>query len=152
MTARRDRQTLDLFRDYAPAPVVPRFDPDTVKAYRLQGRLAKAVARTLDDAGRSRADVAKAMTEVLGEDVSKAMLDAYASQAKESHQISAARLAALVEVTGDARALNVLLADFGLIAVPDKYEALLRREAAREMRERIEREEQAADAEWRARR
>lgn len=152
MTARRDRRTLDLFRDYAPTPVVARFEAEAVKAYRLQGRVAKAVARTLDDAGRSRAEVARAMSEVLGEDVSKAMLDAYASQAKEGHQISAARLAALVEVTGDARALNTLLADFGLIAVPDRYEALLRREAAREARERFEREEAAADAEWRARR
>lgn len=145
-------QTLDLFRDYVPGRVVPRFEAEDVKAWNLQGRIAKAVARTLDEAGKSREEVAGKVSEILGEKVSKATLDAYASQAKDSHQITAARLAALVEATGDARALNTLLADFGLIAVPDRYEALLRREAAREARERFEREEQAADAEWRARR
>jgi hypothetical protein len=44
------------------------------------------------------------------------------------------------------------LSEAGLIVVEAKYEALLKRERARELRERAERAEQAADAEWRARR
>lgn len=149
---RRDSYTVDLFRDYQPAPVVERFEGEAVKAYSLSGRLSKAVALTLDEAEMSRADIAAAMSEILKATVSKVMLDQYASQAKEQHAISAVRLAALIHVTGDARALNVLLEDSGLIVIPQKYEALLRREKARELRERAEREEQAADAEWRAKR
>lgn len=147
---KRDRSTLDLFRELD-APAVPRFPEEQVRAWNSERRLCKAISRTLDDAERSREQVAEAMSEHLGERVSKAMLDNYAAQEKP-HAISALRLAALVAVTGDARALNTLLADAGLIVVEAKYEALLRREKAKEVRERAERIEQAADAEWRARR
>ncbi|MCR5855956.1 hypothetical protein [Mesorhizobium sp. J428] len=149
---RRDTFTADLFRDYQPEQVVDRFDPEAVQAWSLSGRLSKAVAITMDEAGMSRAEIAAEMTDMTKVAVSKSMLDGYASQAREQHSISAVRLAALVAVTGDARALNVLLEEAGLIAVPKKYEALLRREMAREARERAARDEQAFDAEWRARR
>lgn len=152
MSRRRDSSTLDLFRDYRPAPVVARFDDEAVHAWNMAGRLSKAVAATLDGAEMTREEVAAAMSEILKDGVSKSTLDAYASQAKEGHTISALRLAALVMVTGDARALNTLLSEAGLIVVPDRYEALLRREQAKELRERAEREEAAAEAEWKARR
>lgn len=148
---RRDANTADLFRDYQPEPVVERFAPEQVQAWSLAARLSKAVSLTLKETAVPRDEVARAMSDVLNDDVSKAMLDAYASQAKE-HSISAVRLAALVEVTGDARALNALLENSGLIVVPKKYEALMRREKARETIERAQRDEQAADAEWKAKR
>lgn len=147
----RDTLTSDLFRDYRPEPVVERFAAEDVKAWNPAVRLAKAIALTLDEAELSREEIAAAMSDVLKSTISKAVLDGYASQAREQ-AISAVRLAALVEVTGDARALNTLLESSGLIVVPQKYEALLRREKARELRERAEREEQAADAEWKAKR
>lgn len=152
MPRRRDPFTVDLFRDLVPAPVVHRFDDEDVKAWSLAGRLAKAVALTMDESELTREAIAVAMTEVLKAPVSKSMLDAYASQAREQNAISAIRLSALAQVTGDLRAINVLLEEAGLIVVPKKYEALLRRERAREMRDMMEREEKAADAEWRANR
>ncbi len=148
---KRDGSTLDLFKDFQPKPAVARFREDEVRAWNRPRRLAKAIARTLADDDRSRDEIAEAISDYLEEPVSRAMLDNYASQEKE-HAISAVRLAALVAVTGDARALNTLLAEVGLIVVEAKYEALIRREMAREARERAEREEQAADAEWRAKR
>lgn len=152
MARKRDPFTVDLFSELKPAPVVDRFDDEEVKAWSLDGRLAKAVALTMEESGKTREQLAAAMSEATKANVSKAMLDAYASQAREQHSISALRLAALVAITGDARAFNVLLEEAGLIVVPKKYEALLRRERAREMLEKLEREEKAADAEWRARR
>ncbi|MBB4302317.1 hypothetical protein GGD81_001344 [Rhodobium orientis] len=152
MARRRDTGTLDLFRDVLPAPVVERFDEADVHAWNMAGRLSKAVAATLDAAGMGRVEVAAAMSDILKDKVTESTLDAYASQAKEKHTISALRLAALVMVTGDARALNTLLVEAGLIVVPAKYEALLRRERAKELRERAEREEAAAEAEWKANR
>lgn len=149
---KRDAFTVDLFRDYHPAPVVERFADEQVKAWSMAGRLAKAIALTMEESGLSRDEIAAQMTELTKAPITKASLDAYASQAKEGHQISAAKLAALVAVTGDARAVNVLLEDAGLIAIPRKYEALLKRERARELRELLEREERTADAEWRAKR
>lgn len=150
MARKRDTFSLDLFRDYQPEPVVERFADDAVKAWSLAGRLSKAIALTIDDSDMTREDIAHAMSDMTKTSVSKAMLDAYTSQAREQNQISAVRLAALVAITGDARALNVLLEEAGLIAIPKKYEALLKRERARELRALLEREEQAADAEWRA--
>lgn len=148
---KRDGSTLDLFKDFEPKPAVARFDEEEVRAWSGDRRLSRAISRTLDDAGRTRDQIADELSEHLGERVSKAMLDNYAAQEKP-HAISARRLAGLVAVTGDARALNALLGEIGLIVVEAKYEALLRREKAKEIRERAEREEQAADAEWRARR
>lgn len=152
MTRKRDAFTPDLFRDYEAAPVVERFDPRAVQAWSMSGRVSKAVSLTMDESGMTRKEIADALTELTKTPVSKAMLDGYASQAREQHSISAVRLVALIAITGDARALNVLLADAGLVAVPQKYEALLRREMAREARERAERDEKTFDAEWRAKR
>lgn len=144
---RRDTATIDLFRDFEPTPVVRRFDAEEIQAWTAARRLARAISAALE--GFRREEVAAAMSEQLGETISKATLDAYASQEKP-HAIPAHRLAALYKATGDERLINALLNDLGLIAVPAKYEALLKRERARELKERLEREEQAADAQWRA--
>lgn len=151
MARPRDTHTIDLFSEFEPKPVVARFAEDKVRAWTPARRLSRAIAATLDEAAASREKLADALSEQIGERVSKAMLDAYASPEKP-HAISAVRLAGLAMVTEDVRALNTLLAEAGLIVVEAKYEALLRREKARELRERAEREEQAADAEWKARR
>lgn len=143
--------TLDIFKDYDPGPVVERFDPEQTKGHSLHVRLAKAISLCLGECGMDREIVAARMTELLDERVSKQMLDNYASPSKE-HLISATRLAALVQVTDDIRPLNELLRDAGLIATPARYEILLRRERARELADKMNREADAADAEWRAKR
>lgn len=146
---RRDRFTPDLFKDFEPAPVVPRFEDEEVRAWSPARSLSRAIALTLDEDGRSREEIAEALSEQVGEKVSKVMLDAYASQEKVN-AISALRLIGLVAVTGDARTVNLLLAEAGLIAVDAKYEALLRREMADEAIQRMTAERDAAAAEWKA--
>lgn len=150
MARSRDLHTLDLLRDYSPEPVVDRFQTEATKAWTHAGRLSKAVGLALSECGKPRDEIAEAMSAMLGERVSKALLDKYASQAAEDHSIPALRLMALVAVTEDARPLNTLLEGLELIVVPKKYEALLRREQARLLKERAERDELAADAQWRA--
>lgn len=142
---------MDLFKDYDPGPVVERFAEQDVKAFTPAARLSKSIARVLADSKLSRDDIAQRMSEVTHERITRVMLDNYASQTKE-HAISAQRLAALSIVTGDVRALNELLRDAGLIVVDQSYEALLRRERAKELADRFERDAAAADAEWRAKR
>jgi regulatory protein CII len=149
---RRDGSTLDLFLDYEPRSVVARFDEHVVRASNDRGRVARAVAATLRDHDGERAAIAQEMSSYLGERVSEAMLNRYASQGAEEHAISAHRLIALAVITGDARLINALLADTGLIAISEKYEALIRREQAREAAERLQRVAASADAEWRAKR
>ena len=147
-----DKITLDLFRDFEPPEIVARFPAEQVRAETLAGRISRAVKATLDAFGRSREDVAQGMSDFLGDDCSKDMLDKYASQGAERHTISAARLAALVAVTSDPRPLNALLESIGLIVVPKRYEWLIRRERLLELQRLAEREARDADAKWRAQR
>jgi hypothetical protein len=147
---KRSIDNLDLFRDFTPPPVVERHDPDRVRAATLPMLLARAIAETLKECGQTRAEIAQAMSEQLGETVTEAMLNKYASTASEQHTIPAHRLVALTAVTEDARILNALLSECGLIAVPVEYEALIRRERAKEARDRLDREISASDAEWKA--
>jgi hypothetical protein len=148
----RDAGTLDLFREFTPEPVVARYDEQLVRAGNERGRVARAVAAALRSQDDRRAEIAREMSEYLGERVSEPMLNRYASQGAEDHAIPAHRLIALAVITGDARLINALLADTGLIAIAAKYEALIRREMLRDAKARLEREELAADADWRAKR
>jgi hypothetical protein len=149
---RGDAGTLDMFREFTPQPVVARFDEQLVRAGNQRGRVARAVAATLRDHDSDRAGIANEMSAYLGERVSEPMLNRYASQGAEEHAITAHRLIALAVITGDARLINALLADTGLVAVDAKYEPLIRREMLRDAKANLEREEAAADAAWRAKR
>lgn len=62
--------------------------------------MAASVARACREDGRSRHAIAIAMSDVLGETISKAMLDAYCSESREQHAIPAHRWFALITVTG----------------------------------------------------
>lgn len=61
--------------------------------------IAAAVATGLKEDRRSRPEIAGAMTNLLDEEVTKLMLDAYASEARDNHNISAARFFAFIAVT-----------------------------------------------------
>lgn len=63
-------------------------------------RLAQAISEALHESGKSRTQIAWAMTESLGEPISEHMLNAYASPAREGHDITVTRLRALVQATG----------------------------------------------------
>ena len=65
----------------------------------LDREISATVGLMLKEDSRSRYELAGAMSELLDDDVSKTMLDAYASEAKEAWAISAARLLALTAVT-----------------------------------------------------
>lgn len=62
--------------------------------------LAASVARVCREDSRDRGAIAAAMSGVLGETVSRAMIDAYASEARGEHNIPAHRWWALIAVTG----------------------------------------------------
>lgn len=151
MSRRRDSATADLFTDYTPAPVVERFAPERVRAARAATRIARSVAEAIKQSKRSRAQVAADMSDYLGEAVTAAMLDQYTSTANEKNNIPAHRLIALVAVTGDVRPINAALADTAFVAIDARFEPLIRREMAKEARDRLDREIDSADAQWRAR-
>ncbi|MGE4321740.1 MAG: hypothetical protein AB7E60_01770 [Sphingobium sp.] len=65
----------------------------------MDARVARTVAEALKHDDRDRTVIAAQMSVLLGEDVTKLMLDAYASPARDGHNISFARMCALVAVT-----------------------------------------------------
>lgn len=123
MTRGRDRnddRTGDLL-SWEPPEVVKRYDEQRIKTATMRARIAHAVSETLSESKLSREVIASRMSEFLGEDVSKNMLDAYASEAREDHTISYVRLLALIHVTEDVRPLQVGAEMFGHLVVDDKY-------------------------------
>jgi hypothetical protein len=75
--------------------------------------VAASVAHAMNEDGRSRFEIAGAISSLLADDVTKLMLDAYASEAREGHNISAARLLALIAVTDRFDLLDALVRRIG---------------------------------------
>jgi len=147
MAPRRDPNTLDLWRDYIPPVVAPRYPEERVRAVTLAARIARGVSETLRDCNIGREDVAERMSEYLGAEISVNMLNAYASEARAEHQISFLRLVALVRVTGDTRLLQLVAEEVGCFVAEQKYLTWVevgmdadRREQARQLAEDAERE------------
>ena len=142
---RGDRLTLDLLNWDPPEPAV-RFEEAKVRGATLGARFCRAMAAALKECGAPREDVARRMGEYLGEEVSKPMLDAYVSEARETHTINIIRFAALVHATRDMRLLSLLPDLFGFAVVDERYVSLIR--AAR-IREKAAELDKLADAEER---
>ena len=75
--------------------------------------VASAVAQMLRDCGKSRHEVAILMSELVDDTVTKAMLDAYASEGREDHNISMGRFMALTAATSSYSVLGDLLRKIG---------------------------------------
>lgn len=79
----------------------------------LERRVNTMVGSMLNSDERSREEIAGAMSAMLGEDVSRAMLDAYSSPARIEHKVPFSRMLALVAVTGRHDLLDLLLREIG---------------------------------------
>ncbi|CAA0128956.1 Uncharacterised protein [Starkeya nomas] len=150
--SRRDPHTLDLF-DWTPPTVVKRFDERRVRAATWRDQVARAVAETLGASELSRDEIADRMNDFLGEDegVSRAMLDNYASQAKETHTISYMRVIALCAVTGDARLLQLAADPIERIVIEARFEGAIQEAMAAEQIEQLERIKKLGRRQWRGR-
>ena len=74
------------------------------------------------DSGQDREAIAATMTDFLGEEIGKNALDAYASEARDTHTITVVRFLALARATGAAQKLLQLLADkFDLAVIDNRY-------------------------------
>lgn len=83
----------------------------------MDRQVASAVSTMLRGDPRSRYEVAGQLSALIGTDVSKLMLDAYSSEARDGHNISLGRFLALVVVTQRFDALDALLRRIGCAAV-----------------------------------
>lgn len=144
----RDRATSDLF-DWRPPQVAAGFE-ELAPGGRIAARISRAVALALKECGKSRAEIARAMSDELGASVSEAMLDAYASQAKEGHRITLERFIALAQATGCVDLIGFVAGFFGQVVVPERYAALIELHLIEEHERDVARRKQAVEARWRA--
>lgn len=79
----------------------------------LERQIAELVGTVLASDSRSREEIAGAMSAVLNDHVSKAMLDAYASGARPDHKVPASRLFALLVVTDRQDLLDPIMRKIG---------------------------------------
>jgi hypothetical protein len=120
-----DTDTLDLLA-WTPKAPMPSAVPtptliETSDGWRLAERISRAVATALRDCDVARDEIARRMSAFLGEDVSPHMLNAYASAAREDHNISFARLIALSHALARLDLLDLGARSLGGAVVDQRY-------------------------------
>lgn len=75
--------------------------------------ISSAVARCLKEDADTRAEIAVMLSHLSSEDISVAMLDAYASEARREHKIPASRFLALIAITRRFDILDAVLREIG---------------------------------------
>ncbi|KXV00257.1 hypothetical protein AD929_11490 [Gluconobacter potus] len=128
---------------WAPPETVAAFNPQLIRANSYGGRLSRAISVSLDGCGYSRAEIAARMSEHLGRKISLNILNAYASVARETHEISVSRFDALVSATGDRRLLEFVAADHGFSVIDRRYLPMIELAAVQEHRRDLARKERA---------
>jgi len=91
----------------------------------LERRIAAMIGTILNSDARAREVIAAEMSVLLDEDVSRAMLDAYASPAREGHKVIMSRALALVTVCNRHDLLDPILREIGaaLLVGPEVHTA-----------------------------
>lgn len=87
------------FDDYFVVPTPADVRPGSIAGF--DHELRQALSQSLKEQPLSRYEVAAKMSEMLGDDISKNMLDAYTAESRETHQISVVRLVAMILATRD---------------------------------------------------
>lgn len=147
--ARGDSLTGDLL-SWQPERVAVGFDAGDLRGNRMASRISQAVSLALKNCDRSRAEIARMMSADLGYTVSEATLDAYASEAKETHKITLERFIALIEATGCHDLLGFVADIFGYACVPQKFAALIELHQIEEHEREIAARKQALQSKWRS--
>lgn len=79
----------------------------------FEQKISRMVATILNSDPRSRYEIAGKVSELLDEDVSKEMLDAYASPAREGHKVIMSRCLAIVAVCERQDLLDPIMREIG---------------------------------------
>lgn len=145
--APRDTETLDLLSWSPPKPPKPA-TIERPEGHDLATRISLEVATALREAEQSREEIAERMSAYLGEEISKGMLDAYASQARADHNISAYRLAALAYALDRPQLLLVLAAAVECTVVHKRWIPAIREAQLIVEAEEIDRQRKRARQQW----
>ncbi|MQT14417.1 DNA transposition protein [Segnochrobactrum spirostomi] len=139
MSGRRKRpraEQLSLL-DWMPASPVLAYAAERVKAATLARSISKAVSETLKGCGRSRAEVARAMSDYLDDNITENVLNAYAAESRDDLIISITRLDALIAVTRDRRLLELLASRHGWAVIDRRHLPAIKMAELLEHREEV---------------
>lgn len=136
--------------EWEPPEPVTRFPDAQVRAATLAGKVAKGVSLALKDSEHPRGEIARRMSDFLGDEVSKFMLDAYASEARADHIINVVRFISLIHATGDRRLLEMIAEMFGWSVIERRYLPLIELAAVRDQEDRLRRQREALHRQARA--
>lgn len=123
----RDPLTKDLF-DWQPPQVAVGYSDDVTGRGRLDNKIARLIGQALRDArddGKSRAQVARSMSEFLGRAISEAMLNKWSSEGSEDHRIPLDAFMALVHATEVRALLGFVPGEFGLTVIENEYAEMI---------------------------
>ena len=143
--ARKDNFTLDLL-DWQPPKVVLGYDAHETRGGTLDATIARAVSLALRNCDKTRPEIAKAMSDQLGRRISKDMLDAWASLAREGNRIPLDAFAALVGATDEIDLLGLIPAMFGYAVVPERYTEIIELHLIEDKRAELDRRAAALTA------
>lgn len=103
------------------APPIYTVDEQPIKAATVKGKWSIAVSRALKRSMMSREEIAKQMSDYLGKPISIDVLNAYASQGRDTHVINLERLEALIVVTQDIELVAVFTGLIDHVPVHKNY-------------------------------
>lgn len=149
MAKARDTLTPDLF-DWQPPEVAVRIPQEHVRGGPLRSQIARALSQAMSQSGKSREQIAMDMSEFLGAEITKNMLDAYASPSRDEHRIPIDRFIALIFATEGFGLLGFMAEQFGFVVVPEKYSALIELHLIDEQMERQSQRKAALLGKWKA--
>lgn len=127
MRARGDHRTPDLFDTARPSTA-----PGALAG--LNTQIAHLLSAVIRDSGVDRFEIAARMSRLLGEEVSKTMIDAYSAESRDDQNIPAYRLLAFILATEAFAELDQLLARLGcrlLVGPQTKLAAIAKLEVQR---------------------
>lgn len=110
----------------------------------VQPRLSHAMSRAVSASGLSRWEIAGRVSALVGQEITKAMLDSWTAESKEQHRPPAEFLPAFCVVTGSREPLQILTDSAGLFCLPGP-------EALRAEIQKLREQEKAVGAERRKR-
>lgn len=123
----RDPLTKYLF-EWQPPQVAVGYSDDVTGRGRLDNKIARLIGQALRDArddGKSRAQVARSMSEFLGRTISEAMLNKWSSEGSEDHRIPLDAFMALVHATEVRALLGFVPGEFGLTVIENEYAEMI---------------------------
>lgn len=95
-----------------------RDEPTTEGSLAVGTRLERALSEAIRKSGLSRWEVAGRMSHLLGQEVTKFMLDAWTAESKDGHRFPASFLPAFCAATGCHEPLRLLAEAAGVFCLP----------------------------------